>query len=238
VRLARAFAVAAGLLLPGAGPVLAAEQVYVYAVMHPSYGRIGTRTDTVDRSADAMRLDSRLRVAVEVLGVVVYRQKSDVTAIMQGDRLVSLDSVMDRGNRHVEVHGKAEGNRFLVDATSGSFTGPASTLPADPWALEQTGPHTLVYTSSGRIRDVQVSGGQNETVSLKDGAVPLRHFVVTGLTRQDVWLDSKGIPILFRSYESGTPIDFILEQALEPGGADPLLPAKSKIDAPSAFRNK
>jgi len=166
------------------------------------------------------------------------RQKSDVTEIMQGDRLVSLDSVTDRNAKHLEVHGKAEGDRFVVDATLGSFTGPATTAPSDPWALEGTGPHTLVYTSTGRITDAQVSGGQHETVSLNGGPVSLRHFVVNANNRQDVWLDSKGIPVLFRSYESGTPIDFILEQALEPGGADPLLPAKSKIEAPSAFRNK
>ena len=90
MRLARAFAVAAGLLLPGAGPVLAAEQVqvYVYAVMHPSYGRIGTRTDTVDRSADTMRVDSRLRVEVppgstlpQIAGAIA-RQGSDRLAVI------------------------------------------------------------------------------------------------------------------------------------------------------------
>jgi hypothetical protein len=74
--------------------------------------------------------------------------------------------------------------------------------------------------------------------SLNGGLVSLRHFVVNGKSRQDIWLDSKGIPVLFRSYESGTPIDFILEQALGPDGANPLLPAKSMIEAPSAFRNK
>src|SRR5262249_3158424 len=111
--LVRAFVVAAGLgLLLGAAPALAVQQVYVYAVMHPSYGRIGTLIDTVNRSPDTMRIDSRLRVAVELLGVVLYHQKSDFTAIMRGDRLVSLDSVTDRGSRHIEVHGKAEGNLF------------------------------------------------------------------------------------------------------------------------------
>src|SRR5262245_52760401 len=44
---AAVLAMAASLLLSAAEPVLAAQQVYVYAVMHPSYGRIGTRTDTI-----------------------------------------------------------------------------------------------------------------------------------------------------------------------------------------------
>lgn len=238
MRLIGVFAAAAGLLLAGAGPVLAGEQVYVYAVMHPSYGRIGTRTDTVDRSADAMRIDSRLRVAVTVLGVVVYRQQNDLSEVIQGDRLVSLDSVTDRDAKHLVVHGKAEGDRFVVDSTLGSSSGPATTAPSDPWAIDGTGPRTLVYTSTGRIADALVSGGQQETVSLNGGPVSLRHFVVNGTNRQDVWLDSKGIPILFRSFESGTPIDFILEQAMGPDGANPLLPANSKVSTPTAMRNK
>jgi hypothetical protein len=230
----KAFVIAAGLSpLLGAGPALAGQQIYVYAVLHPSYGRIGTLTDTVDRSPDAMRIDQRLRVAVELLGVVVYRQQSDITEIMRGDRLVSLDSVTDRNKRHTEVHGKALGDQFVVDATLGSFTGPATTSPSDPWALGNIGLHTLVYTSSGRINDAEVSGGQNEKISLNGGAVSLRHFVVTGLNRQEVWVDSGGIPVLFRSFEDGTPIDFVLEEALEPGGADPLLPAKSAIQVGS-----
>ena len=224
----KAFIVAAGLaLLPGAQAALAGQQVYVYAVLHPSYGRIGTLTDTVDRSPDAMRVNQRLRVTVQLLGVVVYREQSDITEIMRGDRLVSLESVTERNAKHTEVHGKAEGDQFVVDATLGSFTGPASTSPSDPWALDNTGTHTLVYISSGRIRDAEVSGGQHEKISLNGGAVSLRHFVVNGLNRQDVWLDSEGIPVLFRSVEDGTPIDFVLEQALEPNGADPLLPAKT-----------
>ena len=223
----KAFVIAAGLSpLLGAAPALAGQQVYVYAVMHPSYGRIGTLTDTVDRSPDAMQVNQRLRVTVQLLGVVVYREQSDITEIMRGDRLVSLESVTDRNAKHTEVHGKAQGDQFVVDATLGSFTGPASTSPSDPWALENTGTHTLVYISSGRIRDAQVSGGQNEKISLNGGAVSLRHFVVTGLNRQEVWLDSGGIPVLFRSFEDGTPIDFVLEQALEPSGVDPLMPAK------------
>ena len=224
----KAFVVAAGLaLLPAARPALAGQQVYVYAVLHPSYGRIGTLTDTVDRSPDAMQVNQRLRIAVQLLGVVVYREQSDITEVMRGDRLVSLESATDRNAKHTEVHGKAVGDQFVVDATLGSFTGPASTSPSDPWALENTGAHTLVYISSGKIRDALVSGGQHEKISLNGGAVSLRHFVVNGLNRQEVWLDSEGTPVLFRSFEDGTPIDFVLEQALEPNGADPLLPAKA-----------
>src|SRR5215475_7197202 len=164
----KAFAVAAGMglllgALPpvlGAAPASAEPQVYVYTVLHPTYGRIGTLTDTVDRSEDKTQIESKLRVAVELMGVTLFRQRSDVTEVMEGDRLIWLHSVTDKGDKHLEVHGKAEGGKFVVDATAGSFIGPATTAPSDPWALERTGTHTLVYTSTGRIVEAQVSGGQ------------------------------------------------------------------------------
>src|SRR5215475_2231517 len=206
----KAFAVAAGMglllgALPpvlGAAPASAEPQVYVYTVLHPSYGRIGTLTDTVDRSATGRtQIDSRLRIAVELMGVVLFRQQSDVTEVMHGDRLISLDSITNKDGKHLEVHGKAEGNRFVVDATTGFFSGPASTAPSDPWALERTGPHTLVYTSTGHIRDAQVTGGQSQTFTLNGSEVSLRHFVIDGFNRQEVWLDSAGIPVMVRSVE-------------------------------------
>jgi hypothetical protein len=227
-------AVAAGLgvILVGV-PALAAPKVYVYSVMHPTYGRIGTLTDTVDHSADGMRIDSQLRIAVKLVGIVVYRQDSDITAIMHGGKLMSLESVTDKDGQHLEVHGKAQFGGFAVNATAGSFTGPATTAPSSPWLLKQTGRGTLVYPSTGRIKDAQVSGGELETVSMDGVAVSLRHFVVTGFNREDVWLDGAGIPVMFRSVEDGTPIDFVLQNALGAAVAASLGAKRPKAQPPS-----
>jgi len=234
----RAVAVAAGLgVILVAVPALAAEKTYVYSVMHPTYGRIGTLTDKVDHSADGMRIDSQLRIAVKLVGIVVYRQDSDITTIMQGGKLVSLESVTDKDGQHLEVHGKAEFGGFAVNATGGSFTGPATTAPSSPWLLKQTGRGTLVYPSTGTIRDAQVSGGEIETVSMDGVAVSLRHFVVTGFNREDVWLDSAGIPVMFRSFEDGTPIDFVLQNALGAAAAAALGAKAPKLQPPSGSRN-
>jgi len=234
-----AVAVAAGLgVILVVAPALAAPKVYVFSVMHPTYGRIGTLTDKVDHSADGMRIDSQLRIAVKLVGIVVYRQDSDITTIMQGGKLVSLESVTDKDGQHLEVHGKAEFGGFAVNATGGSFTGPATTAPSSPWLLKQTGRGTLVYPSTGTIRDAQVSGGEIETVSMDGVAVSLRHFVVTGFNREDVWLDSAGIPVMFRSFEDGTPIDFVLQNALGAAAAAAALGAKApKLQPPSGSRN-
>jgi hypothetical protein len=230
-----AVAIAAGLgVILVAAPTLAAPKVYVYSVMHPSYGRIGTMTDTVDHSADGMQINSQLRIAVKVVGIVVYRQDSDITTVMQGDKLVSLESVTEKDGQHLEVHGKAEFGGFAVNSTSGSFKGPATIAPSSPWVLKNTGRGTLIYPSTGRIRAAQVSGGEIETVSMDGVGVSLRHYVVTGFNREDVWLDSGGIPVMFRSFEDGTPIDFVLQSPLGAAAAAALGAKAPKLEPPSS----
>jgi hypothetical protein len=201
-----------------ATPALAGQLVYTYAVLHPLYGEIGTFTDTIDRKPETMRIDGRLRVAVKFLGIVVYRQESDITAIMRDDRLVSLQSVTKKDGESLEVRGEAQGDQFVVNATDGSFAGPATSLPSDPFVLRDIGEGTMIFTDTGRIISVHVSGGDYDTVSVNGNSVSARHFIVTGVTRQEVWLDNTEIPVMFRIVENGTPIDFVLQNVTASAG--------------------
>ena len=200
-------------VIAGGTPALGQQRVYTYTVVHPFYGEIGTLTDTITLGPAATRSDWRLRVAVKLLGIVVYRQESDTTVIMLGNRLVSLQSVTEKGGRHSEVHGEISGDQFVVNATAGSFTGPASIAPSDPWALKRTGDWTMVYMDTGRMIDVRVSGGDYDMISVNGAFVSARHFIVTGDKRQEVWLDNRKTPIMFRTIEDGTPIYFVLQLA-------------------------
>ena len=65
--------------------------------------------------------------------------------------------------------------------------------------------------------NAQVSGGEYETVSLNGATVSARHFTVVAHNRDDVWLDNRGIPVMFRAVEDGTHIDFVLQTAPQPG---------------------
>ncbi len=216
--------------LSSAKPALAAQQVYVYSIMHPFYGKIGTFTDTIERTGEVTRIDSRLRVAVSLLGIVVYRQESDITEIMRGARLVSLQSVTEKDGVRVEVHGTAQGSQFLVNATAGAFAGPATIAPSDPWVLKGIGEGTVVFTDTGRIVAVNISGGDYEMVSVNGVSVSARHFIVMGDKRQDVWLDGQKMPIRFRVTEQGSPIDFVLQ---DPVGAGAMAVAQVKAPSPA-----
>jgi hypothetical protein len=209
-----------------ATPALAKQETYTYTVTHPSYGRIGTLTQTIDNSPEGRRIDSHLRIAVEQLGIVVYRQNCDATEIMNGDRLISLQSVTELNGRHLEVLGKAQGEQFVVNTAEGSFAGPATTAPSEPWAVKRTGEQYIVHPSTGKLGNVQISGGDYETISVDGASVSVRHFAIDGENHEDVWLDDRGIPIMFRTVEDGTPIDFVLQNTN--GAADSITVASIK----------
>lgn len=213
-------------VIAGVAPALAGPEVYTYSVVHPIYGDIGTLTDTIDRTPETTRIDARLRIAVKFLGFVVSRQTTDTTEIMNGDRLVSLQSVTEKDGRHLEVHGEIQSDKFVVTTTAGSFAGPATIAPSDPWVLKRTGEQTVVFTDTGRITNMYISGGNYETISLNRASVSARHFIVMGDKRQEVWLDNRGIPVMFRTIEDGTPIDFMLRSATAASDATPVIGAK------------
>lgn len=195
-------------------PASASQQVYTYAVIHPVYGEIGTFTDTIDCTADLTRIDTHLRVAVRVLGIVAYREESDTTEVLQGNRLVTLLSSTNKDGTHIDVRGKAQGERFLVTATSGSMAAPADVAPSDPWVLKHTGIGMVVSTSTGKLVNIRVSGGEQTVISVHGVDVTTRHFLIVGDKRQEVWLDDHDIPVMFRTMEHGTPIDFVLKTPL------------------------
>jgi hypothetical protein len=164
-------------------PTPVAPLVYTYAILHPHYGEIGTFTDTIDRKPNTMRIDGRLRIAMKSFGIVLYRKETDFTAIMRDERLISLQSVTKKGGEYLQVRGDAQGDQFVVNTTIGTFAGPKTILPSDPFVLKSTGEGTMVSTDTGRISRVKVFGGDHETVSVKGDSISGRRFSVLGVTR-------------------------------------------------------
>jgi len=195
----------------GAGPAAAGtRQTYTYRVEHPRYGDIGTYVDTVEQNGDSRRIDTRLRVAVKVLGIVMFREEADRTELWRGNRLVGFDGVTVTNGERVEVHGKAQGNGFVITTPTGTTVAPANVYPSEPWAAGMANPVVMMSTKSGKLFPVKASGADQAVVSLYGAQVPVRHYQFQTDKHQDVWMNSRGIPVRFRTEEDGTPIDFVL----------------------------
>jgi Family of unknown function (DUF6134) len=195
-----------------AGPASAAPQNYEYRVIHPTYGDIGTYTNLVEHVGDDTEVTSELRIAVRLLGIVVYREEARRSEHWQGQRLVAFDSVTVTNGDRIEVHGKARDGSFAVTSPAGTVLAPASVHPSNPWSAMVLNTNVMMSTRTGQILPVRVSGGETETVALAGSTLRLHQYEVVTDKHQFVWLDDNGTPIAFRTAENGTPIDFVLRR--------------------------
>ncbi len=200
------------LALHVAAPATAASrQTYTYQVEHPKYGNIGTYVDTVEQDGDSRRIDTKVRVAVRLLGIVVFRQEADRTEMWRGDRFMSFRSVTVTNGDKLEVTGEANDKGFIVTTPAGTAVGPVNLYPSSPWAAAMPKPIVMMSTKSGKLFAVKAAnGGAPDVISLYGSEVQVRHFEFQTDKHQDVWMNPRGIPVRFRTEEDGTPVDFIL----------------------------
>ena len=206
---------AAGLVIASAlcafvTPACAETQSYQYEVEHPTFGHIGTYTNIIDQSADRTHVESILHVAVRLLGIVVYRQDATRSEDWRNGRLVAFHGVTTTNGTTVDVAGEARGNAFVITTPDGTTLAPAGVRTSNPWSLNFLDAHVMMSTKSGRIEDVRISGG-NETPVTFDGKTQLLHqYLIDGQKRGIVWLDDRNVPIAFKVWEDGTPIQLVL----------------------------
>jgi hypothetical protein len=205
--------VAAALLLAAgalARPANAAAQSYEYRVIHPRYGNIGTYVNVVDRVGDDTEVKTELKIAVRMLGIVVYRQEAHRVERWHGQRLVAFDGVTVTDGDKLEVHGEAGDGGFLISNPAGTLKAPANVHPSNPWSTMVLNSNAMMSTRTGRLIPVRVSGGEVQSVALGGSMLRLHQYQIDGFTRDFAWFNDQGIPVAFRSDEHGTMVDFLL----------------------------
>lgn len=205
-------------LLIAAVPAGAQEAVYSFSVVHSIYGPIGIFTESIARSEGTTRIESHVRIAVKVLGIVAHRQESDRIEIFHDDRLVSLQSSTTTNGTRLDVRGEKQGDHFVVTSAAGVTEAPANVAPSDPWVLKDLGSGTLISIETGRIIPTRVTGGEQVTVSIQGSPIVTRHFIARGEgpqeMQQEIWLNDRDVPVMFRIVEKGNSIDFTLTSPL------------------------
>lgn len=216
-------------VLAAATPATASEERYNYSVVHPVYGEIGNLVYRIERTAETMRVSSQLRIAVTILGITAYRCESESTELWRANRLVKLETTMNKDGHHFEVRGEAQGEKFLVTSNSGTIAASPAVQPPDPWLVKAVGVTSVVSTTTGRILRAQISGGESVVIPIQGIDVAARHFSVDDDKHQEVWVDGRDIPVMFRSIEAGEQVDFVLTTPL----AQPAEQAMATVPAPA-----
>jgi hypothetical protein len=204
--------VAASIVLLSASSALAAgPRTYTYSIEHGDYGTIGTYSDTIEESGGVKRIDTRLRVAVKILGITMYREDADRTELWQGDHLLSFHGVTTVNGKPTEIQGEAKSDGFAITSPTGTVLGPTNLYTSSPWSVTLPAPAMVFSTKSGKIEHAQVIDQGETTATVQGRDMALRHYEVLTNKRQDVWADRNGVPIHFRTEEGGGTVDFFLK---------------------------
>lgn len=211
-----AFAVLASVLCAFVRPAHADSQSYQYEVEHPTFGQIGTYTNTVDESGGRTHVESVLQIAVRLLGIVVYRQDATRSDDWCNGRLVAFHGITTTNGTRVDVSGEARGDAFVITTPDGTTLAPADVRTSNPWSPSILSAHVMMSTKSGRIEDVRISGGGEMPVTLHGKTRLLHQYLIDGQKRGVVWLDDRGVPTAFKLWEDGTPIQLVLTSPAVP----------------------
>jgi Domain of unknown function (DUF6134) len=201
------------------GPAYAGSQVLQYEVEHPTYGRIGTYTNTVDRQGNNVDVETQLHVAVKMLGIPLFRQDADRIEHWQNGRFVGYQSDTDDNGKKIDVTGKAEGDAFVVTSPLGTFTAPAHVHPSNPWSPQLLDTDTMMSTKTGKVMKVVVTDTGMCNVTFDGQSMRVHQYFVDGEKHQVVWLDPDGTVVAFQTQEEGSPINFVLQHQSEPQAA-------------------
>ncbi len=201
---------AAALVAVIATPARAAPQVYEYRIEHPTYGAIGTYTNTVKNTGANTEVVTSMHVLIKVFGIVVYREDAQRTELWQNGRFTSFTGVTITNGDRVDIHGEALNGTFVITSPAGTSVAPANVHPSNPWSVKMFDTSTMMSTKSGELSNVRLVAAVDKSIML-DGVVERLHqYEVDGVQTQLVWLNDRGDTVAFRVIESGTPIDFVL----------------------------
>jgi hypothetical protein len=190
----------------------AANQVLTYNVEHPTYGNIGTYSNTVSQNGDAVHVRTDLHIAVKVVGIALFRQDATRDEEWQNQRLVGFQSETDDNGTKIAVTGKADTTGFVIRSTSnGTLTAPPQVHPSNPWAPFVLETDTMMSTKTGRVSAVSVKDAGEITLKLDGRTTHVHQWFVDDDKRQVVWIDDRGVVVAFQTQEDGKAINFVLK---------------------------
>ncbi|HLJ63865.1 MAG TPA: DUF6134 family protein [Stellaceae bacterium] len=188
----------------------AAPQRFEYHIIHAKYGDIGTFINVIDHRGDDTEVKTEIKIAVSMLGIVVYRQEAHRHERWHGRTLVAFDGVTVSDGDAVEVHGLARNGGFDITTANGTVHAPAGIMPANPWSIDGLTADTLMSTRTGRVIPVRITASEMKPVTLGGKMFEAREYRIEGMNRTAVWFDRNNVPVAFRFDDNGNLVDAVL----------------------------
>lgn len=209
------------------GVAHAASQVLTYNVEHPTYGNIGTYTNTVSKSGNSADVRTELHVSVKMIGIPLFHQDATREEQWRDQRLVAFRGDTDDNGTKIAVTGAADGNKFVIRSTSnGNLSAPPQVHPSNPWAPFVLDTDTMMSTKTGRVSRVMVKDTGEVTMTFDGRPMRVHQWFVDDEKHQVVWIDQRGVVVAFQTQEEGKAINFVLTNEAATAASQPSFASK------------
>jgi hypothetical protein len=193
------------------GAARAATQVFTYTVEHPTYGNIGTYTNTVSQDGNAAEVRTDLHIAVKVIGIPLFHQDATREEHWANQRLVGFQSATDDNGTKIDVTGKADADSFTIQSSAiGAVNAPPQVHPSNPWAPFILQTDMMMSSKTGKVLPVVVRDTGEVTMTFDGRPMRVHQWFVDDDKHQVVWIDDRGIIVAFQTQEEGAAINFVL----------------------------
>ena len=209
VRLAAA-AIAAALATTTAAPAQPPDGTYVYTIEHSAHGELGTATHRIARNGAETVVETELRIAAKALFVVVHRHEESRREVWRDGQLMSFEGRTNDNGTLIELRGRRDGDRFLIDGPEGPAEAPPDIRTSNPWSIDITKAMLVMGTTSGDLRKIQVAPVEEKIIELGGRQVPTRYFRITGDMRRELWYRDDDVLVQLAWPRDGDTIMFTL----------------------------
>jgi hypothetical protein len=153
---------------------------------------LGHHHISIRHEADEVHVEIDIELEVNLAFITVFRYDHSNREIWKNGQLVSIDTRTDDDGTAYWLRGRATEDGFQVEGTSGSFLAPASVMPTSYWNAAIVDHTELLDTQHGRLIDVTVRPGGDETVMLEGRSVAVKRFQVSGDLDLTIWYTHDG----------------------------------------------
>jgi hypothetical protein len=203
----------AATIVAAASPAQSAPQRMVYTVQHSRYGNIGTYSNAVEKTGDTTIVVTDAHIQVSLLGIVFYRQDASRQERWTNNRLMAFHGVTTVNGKSFEMTGAAQGGSFVMMSPDGDIAAPAGVRIANPWSPEVLSGNTIMTPDRGRVENVRVKDGEASSVSINGRNTMAKRYEIDrldGQKRYDIWMDERGTPVKFITYNPNGSVTFTL----------------------------
>lgn len=141
---------------------------------------IGTQTLSVRREGDETVADTKIEIAVKMLGITVYRYALESREVWRAGRLASLDAACNDDGTDDYVHARAVEGGLLVDGSGHKGVIAADAAPTSYWSPTFLTRRTWISTQTGAPLAVTCTDAGEETIPTGGGPIRARRWQVSG----------------------------------------------------------